>query len=318
MVSRQKTFQVEDVEHPTTHPTTHATAAERLLDICPVFVESFTKYVDVRPTKVGSGSFGDVYVGRPTPEGIRDLGLPSDRKVAIKMIKKRMVDPDLVINETTLLREIDLEHVPKMYGCFSTERFIMIIMEYIDGVDLFDHLPKITARQAKHIVKIIGRTLFSLHENNISHRDIKPENIMYSPKTRDIYLVDFGLSCKGSGCLYPAGSYVYIDPRLVELDTFSFEDFVTADWWSFLITAYVIFTGESPYSRWFLHLLTTSKLKTFPYKREMKADGEHLDLSLGKYVPRPIFEVIHRCLLDPYNLEIRPSGAEMMRIMDAL
>ena len=40
------------------------------------------------------------------------------------------------------------------------------------------------------------KAIHYIHENHICHRDIKPENILYNKVTRQIKIIDFGISKK--------------------------------------------------------------------------------------------------------------------------
>jgi serine/threonine protein kinase len=75
-----------------------------------------------------------------------------------------------------------------------------IIMEFIDGETLADHLQTrrpLHPDQALPIVKQIAAALDILHASNIVHRDLKPSNVMltsHSDKSLRAVVMDFGLA----------------------------------------------------------------------------------------------------------------------------
>lgn len=78
--------------------------------------------------------------------------------------------------------------------------FILIVLEYMGGGDLFTHLEarefRITEDRARQIAHQIAAAIYYLHSYGIAHRDLKLENIMMVSNQDDseIKLVDFGLS----------------------------------------------------------------------------------------------------------------------------
>lgn len=95
-----------------------------------------------------------------------------------------------------------------------------MIMEYVEGGDLFDYITG-----PGHLSEIESRRLFQqiisavdfLHRNNVVHRDLKPENILIT-KTKNIKLADFGLSRHlGDGDLLSTscGSPNYAAPEVI-------------------------------------------------------------------------------------------------------
>ena len=55
---------------------------------------------------------------------------------------------------------------------------------------------KITNDQMRNISYQLLEAIEYLHEKLICHRDIKPENILYCEQTKQIKLIDFGISKK--------------------------------------------------------------------------------------------------------------------------
>ena len=67
------------------------------------------------------------------------------------------------------------------------------VLDYIDGMDLFDFISKheIPEHVSHHLFQQILMILSKLHEKGIYHLDLKPENFLIS-KDMKVYLTDFG------------------------------------------------------------------------------------------------------------------------------
>jgi serine/threonine protein kinase len=87
-----------------------------------------------------------------------------------------------------------------MIDLFENSDYYYIVLEYMEGKDLFDYLSQrsfaVSEERTKELALQIGQAVKYLHNYGIVHRDIKLENVMMSdcsdksvPK-----LVDFGLA----------------------------------------------------------------------------------------------------------------------------
>ncbi len=96
-----------------------------------------------------------------------------------------------------LLAEIKAESLPLIYDIFELSDGILVLEEYIDGLNLTEVLEtgSITRRGVFKILRKVCDGLSVLHQNNIIHRDIKPENIMIDSNGR-VVLIDFGAARK--------------------------------------------------------------------------------------------------------------------------
>ena len=77
-------------------------------------------------------------------------------------------------------------NVPKI---ISTDKE-NIIMEFIDGKKLSQHLEKL---DYKKISKQIGESLTKLHNQDIIHGDLTTSNMILNNKDNKLYIIDFGL-----------------------------------------------------------------------------------------------------------------------------
>lgn len=99
--------------------------------------------------------------------------------------------------EIELLKKVDHPNIVKIYEIFKDEKALYIVMEYIEGIELFQYIierVKIAEQNSSIIVKQLLKTIKYLNSLSICHRDIKPENILINPSSLQIKLIDFGLS----------------------------------------------------------------------------------------------------------------------------
>lgn len=98
----------------------------------------------------------------------------------IKLRKTRTKSEAKIINKLA-----NIISVPKIIESDEKEN---IIMEYIDGKKLSQHLEKL---DYKTISKQIAETLTKLHNQDLIHGDLTTSNMIL--KNKQVYLIDFGL-----------------------------------------------------------------------------------------------------------------------------
>ena len=68
-----------------------------------------------------------------------------------------------------------------MYEVYESEKYIHLVMEYLQGGELFERIRNrgnYSEQDAIDVMKRFLKALDYLHENNIVHRDLKPENLI--------------------------------------------------------------------------------------------------------------------------------------------
>ena len=148
---------------------------------------------------VGRGGMGAVYMGEDTQLG--------NRLVAIKEMSQASFDPqeiqmgiDNFKREAHLLAGLQHPNLPSIYDHFEQNQRWYLVMSFIQGETLQDHLNyipggKIPLEEVLKIGTELCSVLHYLHtyQPPIIFRDLKPSNIMRD-KNGHIYLIDFGIA----------------------------------------------------------------------------------------------------------------------------
>ena len=139
---------------------------------------------------IGQGAFGKVNIG---------LNILTGRIVAIKsFIKddlKNSENMDKILYETNLMRKLNHPNITKILETFEDDKYIFIIMEYINGGNLFSFVKKrrkLSEKISKFLFRQIIEGIQHIHSKKIVHRDIKLENILIDLNNR-IKICDFGI-----------------------------------------------------------------------------------------------------------------------------
>jgi len=194
---------------------------------------------------LGNGAFGKVRLYRDR--------LCKTMKFAIKTIKKEGLTQtmrDCILEEVSILRELDHPNIVKYYETYEDDLYIHIVMEYLQGEDLFKVITnrkhnKYTEKDASEIIKQVLKAVLFIHNKKIVHRDIKPENILFSVPGdyTSLKLIDFGLSTHHFTKKQVVGSPYYMAPEIIK-GNFSFK----TDNWSIGVILFVLMTGKYPFT----------------------------------------------------------------------
>lgn len=133
----------------------------------------------------GSGGFGDVVF-------CKDLHL--DRTVAIKTIKN-LSNLCRLKDEVTALTKMRSKHVVQVFDIVDGQGpDFGIVMEYIDGSDLFNL--DFSSLNSEYLLKLLWQLasgISDIHALGIIHRDIKPNNMKLDSEGV-LKIFDFGLA----------------------------------------------------------------------------------------------------------------------------
>jgi len=197
---------------------------------------------DLTPTVLGQGYFAVVKVGI-----IKQTG----EKVAIKFVNKKLVEKqENLKTETSLLQMVDHPNIVKLIDICDTRDTLFIIMELMEGGELYDEIVKrkhFTEKDASFIMYQLFLALDYLHKRGIVHRDLKLENLLIKkPGSLDIKLADFGLSkvYTGDPLQTACGTPYYVAPEILQGDGYDHK----IDTWAAGVLLYVLLSGRLPFS----------------------------------------------------------------------
>ena len=177
------------------------------------------------------------------------------KKVAVKIVQKSSLneqDMELLFREIEILKLCQHINIIRLLDVFESKDYMYMILELLEGGDLFTYLEKRHFRLPEEKVSKIIRSLASaigyLHSFGIVHRDLKPENIMLANTSDDleIKVVDFGLSKiigPGEKCIEPFGTLSYVAPEVLQQQFYG----KTVDIWSLGVITYLMLSGYLPF-----------------------------------------------------------------------
>ena len=176
------------------------------------------------------------------------------RTVAIKALKSSAATEENVCTrferEAKSLASLQHENIIHVYDFHRERGALFIVMEYVQGIDLYDLLEKcgrLPYDVAAIVAMQVARALDYVHYRGIVHRDIKPANVMIS-RQGGVKVMDFGIARDTSfGDLTEAGTGIgtpaYMSPEQVLGDKLD----ARSDLFSLGVVLYQMVTGKKPF-----------------------------------------------------------------------
>ena len=196
---------------------------------------------------IGEGTFATVRLA---------INKQTGQKVAIKIMEKNKIvhqeDRVRIEREIKVLKNLRHPNIVHLYSVIKTEEKIYLIMEYVKGKQLFDYIvmkKKLSESESCSFFQQIISGIEYLHKIKYVHRDIKPENLLINEETKELKIVDFGLSniytnpnkhLLSSAC----GSPSYAAPEMLNGEKYRAQP---VDIWSCGIVLYAMICGYLPF-----------------------------------------------------------------------
>lgn len=279
---------------------------------------------------IGEGAYGKVFLVKKVD------GVDQGEYYAMKMFPKRKILEDrkqisyVLAERECLLQLSNLPFLSQLYYAFQTSDSLCLVLDFIQGGDLFHHTfyHRLTQDQARFFIAQTIVALKQLHERNIIYRDLKLENLLID-NDGNLVLADFGLARVlplhqriNSMC----GTLEYLAPEMIEGNGYSFK----VDWWALGVLMVELLTGgKSPFATpdEYDTLMIVNRIKTeAPYIGNIHNDAKDLiekllekdeDKRLGTFNDiknHPFFTCINwNSLMDkgyasPLNIDRRDKG----------
>ena len=169
---------------------------------------------------------------------------------ALKQISKSKIDLKQIHSnietEKRIMLKIDHPFIVKLVKTLKDSNNIYLLMEYINGKELFEVLRDI-GLLGNYEAQFYGASMILvcnyLHHRKIIYRDIKPENILVS-ENGYIKLIDFGTSkIIFNRTATVIGTPQYMAPEVIMGEGYSF----SVDYWSIGICLFEFICGEVPF-----------------------------------------------------------------------
>jgi len=179
--------------------------------------------------------------------------------------------------------------IVKLYGFFEAPDYYFLILELLEGGELFHQIVKLTyfsENLARHVILQVAQGIRYLHEERgVVHRDIKPENLLFEqipvvpsknpiprPFEEDkedegefipgvggggigrVKIADFGLSkvVWDEQTMTPCGTVGYTAPEIVKDERYS----KSVDMWALGCVLYTLLCGFPPFYDESINVLT--------------------------------------------------------------
>ncbi|XP_069009068.1 myosin light chain kinase 2, skeletal/cardiac muscle [Embiotoca jacksoni] len=202
-----------------------------------------TYYTINREEVLGGGRFGQVHKCIENSSGLI---------LAAKIIKARsQKEKDVVRNEIQVMNQLNHANLIQLYAAFESRHDIILVMEYVEGGELFDRIIdenyNLTELDTVLFIRQICEGLQYMHKMYILHLDLKPENILcVSRATNKIKIIDFGLARRykpREKLRVNFGTPEFLAPEVINYEFVSFP----TDMWSLGVITYMLLSGLSPF-----------------------------------------------------------------------
>eukprot|EP00922_Rhytidocystis_sp_ex-Travisia-forbesii_P044740 GHVS01066676.1.p1 GENE.GHVS01066676.1~~GHVS01066676.1.p1 ORF type:complete len:847 (-),score=66.73 GHVS01066676.1:451-2991(-) len=151
--------------------------------------------------------------------------------------------------EINILQSLNHPHVIRLYELVDTPTDIFMVMEYVPGGELFDHIvqkSRLHEQDARRFFQQIVAGVEYCHQRMVCHRDLKPENVLLDTNM-NVKVGDFGLSNfmrDGDYLKTSCGSPNYASPEVVSGKAYGGTE---VDVWSCGVILFALLCGSLPF-----------------------------------------------------------------------
>ena len=263
-------------------------------------------------SKIGDGGMSSVYLGEDPR---------TKQKVAIKELLPHLAHSEDLRNrfrrEAQIMATLDHPNIVKLLRYEETETSFFLIMEFLEGMDLEQHINNVTGPISEpKAIEIMSSLLDAFgyaHEKGIVHRDIKPANIIVTPEGK-VKVLDFGIAKivddKTVGRTKTGtriGTVVYMSPEQVRASN---DIDLRTDIYSLGALLHQMVTGKAPYD--------TSSESDFDIQNSIVRDQLPRAKTIYPYVSEHIQHVIDKATEKSKENRFKNCDEFMLRLSNEI
>jgi PAS domain S-box-containing protein len=180
-----------------------------------------------------------------------------NQPIILKLLKESYPTPQELVRYRTeyrITQELKEPGVVRVYDLQKYQNSLVMFVEDFGGESLTIWMQQRSFTLEEFLLLAIATTeiLGQIHRANIIHKDINPSNIVYNPQTKQLKIIDFGISTqltretptlKNPNIL--EGTLAYISPEQTGRMNRSLD--YRADFYSLGVTFYELLTGKLPF-----------------------------------------------------------------------
>lgn len=274
---------------------------------------------EIEKCAFGAGAFGKVYIGRDKQM--------KDRVVAIKrMIVRDTPRLDAFLKEASIMLTLDHPHICKLYETYEQKDIMYLVMEYLEGRDLFerllvlDHLDEV---HSSDIVKQCACALKYAHARGIAHRDMKPDNVVFCSEDEtdtNVKVIDWGLGFFfGEGTMQSTvGTPSFSAPEVLQGSKPGYSP--SCDLYSLGVMTYFLLSGNLPFKGTQAEQLRMMKKEKYSFNESIwrQISPEARDFIKGLLKPCPRKRMSIDAVLEHPWLRIIAESADVKTVSKVL
>ncbi|KAF8817547.1 kinase-like protein [Phlegmacium glaucopus] len=206
---------------------------------------------------LGKGFSGHVRIARHSKTGqYAAIKIISKGALASRISLNRLADEVehnllAVEREIVVMKLIDHPNIMRLYDVWETSTSLYLILEYVQGGELFDYLCAKGRRPTSEVLGYFQQIICAVdycHRFNIAHRDLKLENILID-QDANIKVADFGMATwqdisRGKLLRTSCGSPHYAAPEIISGKPYNG---ASADIWSCGVILYALLAAKLPF-----------------------------------------------------------------------
>lgn len=212
------------------------------------------------PQKIGPWKLGKTLGRGATGRVLLATHISTGQKAAVKVVSKSELQdgeqpkddnslPYGIEREIIIMKLLTHPNVLRLYDVWETSKALYLVLEYVEGGELFDLLVERGPLQEHEAIKYFRQIILGTaycHALGICHRDLKPENLLLDGNL-NVKLADFGMAAlelNGKLLETSCGSPHYAAPEIVSGLKYHG---AASDIWSCGVILFALLTGRLPF-----------------------------------------------------------------------